>query len=272
MPTSWPEFLLVAGVLALFGLAGNIVAGLINQKIPSLHVRTVALCAVGFVAASVAFAAYQAVRSAGPDAADVDATPTTADPAAPQSSSAAPRPSSGTPNRPDGSASATPGHTRTEYVVSVNSSTTGTMPEHPSSPTYRYWYYKSANDVIGEIRYEPSGGATGRWGWVPVAVGRDCTVPYVMFSLTGLPKGTYEVSVHVPDVPNLADQVEYGETIVDQAANRGSWVSLGRQKVTDDNREIGVTQSQPHASFGESSGCRRSEQRIAYDAVRARKV
>jgi hypothetical protein len=279
MPLTWVEAFLLATLLAFLGLVGSVIAGMISHKMPRVRGWIVVLLSVALILAMAGVTAYQLVRQHGPPT-GLGPTPSTSEhatpPVTPTTASSLPTTPSPAETSADSGLATPPQATQESrdgvYIVSVNSSTADTMPSNPTSPTFRYWYYVSADEVIGEISYVGSGGFAGRYGWVPTGVGKDCAVPYVIFTIAGIPKGTYRVSAHIPDIPDLATEVEYGDVIIDQAAHRDSWAPLGTVTVSSDDPWISYLQSQPYGSFGSESGCRRGDTRIAYDAIRAERI
>jgi hypothetical protein len=74
MPITWPEALLLAVLVAALGLAGNVIAGLINHNLSGVRGRTVALLAIALVLATAGVTAYQTMRQQ-PSTSDPSKTP-----------------------------------------------------------------------------------------------------------------------------------------------------------------------------------------------------
>jgi len=155
----------------------------------------------------------------------------------------------------------------TGFIASATSSKASTAGNHPPV-SIRFWAY-GADSVIGDVRYT-EGGYSGRYAWAPVAIGKDCAVPYVRFIFGGIPAGRYAVSVRTPDVTGLARQVEVGNEVIDETAHPGQWLSLGTQQVVKDGdggTSFELMMSQPAASLGDENGCRAGTEHVAFDAV-----
>ncbi len=269
MPITWPEALLLAAALAALALAGNVVAGMISENLRGQRRRTVVLAVILFVVAATGVTAYQTMRGQPADPEQRGgATPTASTPTSPAVIPGGT--STAKVGAPAATAQPSPARRTGEYVVSVESPTTSTLPNNVKTPTYRYWYYPSADDVIGEISYRNSGGYAGMYGRVPAAAGKECAVPYVTFMIVGIPHGTYDVSTYVPDISDLATAVKYGDKVIDQSAYRGSWAPLGRFAV--DEEGLTVTQSQDFESHRYEDGCRRSGKWVVFDTIRAVRV
>lgn len=278
MGQTWLEVVIVAVVAAIVAVGSGLVVNLVSAQIKPVSGCFLVLGTVVVVLLTAAVAAYPQLRDRLFDhGAAKKPSGTTQKP-----SGLGPSPAPATRSSPVNSQSplanktSSPGKTVTRkpvpakidgYIASARSSTAGHADNHPPAKI-RFWAYGGAS-VIGDVRFA-NGGYTGRYGWAPVAIGKDCSVPYVRFIFGGIATGSYEVSVHVPDVPGLAHQVEMGGQVVDQAAHRGEWLRLSTEAVTKDvdgGTSFELEMSQSASSFGEQPGCSAGTEHIAFDAV-----
>lgn len=116
-----------------------------------------------------------------------------------------------------------------QWEVSALSSDAGDGDPRGPEPKLRFWHYEG---TYGDVQ------VIGDYAIAPETLGADCGNPYVSYLVAGVPKGTYDVLVFTPDLPNLSTSVEYGAVNLgppgqwsavsfDQTQNRGQWVKLG---------------------------------------------
>ncbi|WP_431884116.1 hypothetical protein [Micromonospora gifhornensis] len=279
-------FVALAGTLIAFFL--SIVANLVSNRI-NMPFGPLVIVASVLLLSAAAVAIYPQMQGRTPDTGSDDnhpqtsLQPTAADGTDHDARSAPPGtspPNSSTTSRPGpASQSRRPSTSKASlpaedegHTVTARSETGKYANNLPPAKT-RFWAYGSGG-VVGDLRFS-EGGYAGRYGWAPVGIGRDCTVPYVRFIFAGIPPGKYTISAHIPDVPDLANQVEIGDWVINQAKHRNQWLELGSTTITpysDGGVYIDLHMSQAPESFGNETGCRVGDKRVAFDAVRIRPI
>ena len=155
-------------------------------------------------------------------------------------------------------AAAAPGGTpTTTWLIDASTSDASDATPVTGKVIRRFWHYPG---TFGDVAKR------GSYATAAETVGRDCGNPYVRYILDGVPSGTYSVSVYIPDLGNLSDEVEVGTRVVNQAAARGQWVHVG---------DLQAKQSVP-SSYGfdlatnqtfhpdNPSGCKQTGRQVAF--------
>ena len=279
-PTKWREFVIISSLAAALVVALAVIA-----TWPAVSAARRALGIV-FVLANVAFVVIYAQAgttlaagsnepSTQPQASPT--APTTTSPSEPPASDASPSSASVAPvthiagkNQAPVKSNA-PVAQPSAWTVSVDTSHELEVPPN-SGLQLRFWSYPSANEVVGDLRYE------GGYAWAPVGFGSGCSAPYVTYIFSGIPAGRYVVSVHVPDIDGLTSSATYSgsslELALDQSAHRGEWVDLPSVSTNEveGNDMIGITQKQRYDQYSGDTGCVTRGERIAFDAIRVTKL
>ncbi|MEW2377362.1 hypothetical protein AB0883_14840 [Micromonospora sp. NPDC047812] len=148
-----PELLISAAVLALVGIASNVVAGMINQKLPPVAIRVLVASVIGFLVVSVVVAAVQDdghPRPASPGSAPSGVTPPVETPSGGAASPSADRPASRSPE----SAALT-------FPASFEGSWEGTLEQTGGSGSWDMWVTIAAGSRAATVYYP--GLCTGTW-------------------------------------------------------------------------------------------------------------
>ncbi|NUT92799.1 MAG: hypothetical protein HOY78_12335 [Saccharothrix sp.] len=275
-PTKWQEFFTFSSIAAAL-----VVSLVVGATWPAISLGGRALGIV-FVLANLAFVVFH-VRPEGattPAATQQTPVPTTAPQAAVQPTSAPPEAAPPTAKaEPPAATAAVPTTTNPAaatpaadtWTVSVATSREATVAPG-TGVQLRFWPYPSANEVVGDLRFEDG------YAWAPVGFGSDCTVPYATYVFSGIPAGRYVVSVHVPDVDGLTSNAEYsGPSLslsLNQSAHRGRWIDLPSVQTSEVEGEamIGITTKQRYDQYSGETGCTVRGERIAFDSIKVTRV